>query len=61
MLKWEFPEIALGSAPEGAQEIGVLRAGAPEGAQEGAQGNWPEHPREHFPEHFQGTPTLAPL
>ena len=77
---WGIPRSALGSAPEGAPGIRVLRRvllrvlsgleGAPPSALEGAQcglitlgstprstPNFPKHPLEHFPEHFQGFPS----
>ena len=40
VLKWEFPESALGSAPKGTQGNRGARGGARGGAPEGAQGNW---------------------
>ena len=66
VLRWEFPESALGRAPEGAQGNRGARGGAPESA----QGNWgcstecsrgcsscwrpqEEHPRGHSLEHPQ--------
>ena len=49
MLKWEFPESALGSAPEGAQGNWGAGGGAPEGVREigGAPGSALEHSLEH--------------